>query len=72
MAGDRPRGPPGIAGNLAGRTRTIALSVYALLVSPDGDAQARIPAYTSLLPSFVALAAFERLNRRQRRRLDLA
>jgi molybdate transport system permease protein len=60
-----------IAGNIEGRTRTIALAVYALLDAPDGDAQARPLVLASVALSFGALAAFELLVRRQRTRLDL-
>ncbi len=58
-----------LAGNIEGRTRTLALAVYALLDSPTGEAPARQLVLASLALSFGALAAFEALNRWQRRRL---
>ena len=60
-----------IAGNIEGRTRTIALAVYALLDAPDGDAAGRPLVAASVLLSLGALAAYEFLVRRQRARLDL-
>lgn len=60
-----------VAGNVEGRTRTIALAVYTLLDAPGGDAQIRPLLLASLGLSFAALAAFEWLIRRQRHRLDL-
>lgn len=60
-----------VAGNVEGRTRTIALAIYALLDSPAGDAQIRTLLVASLALAFGALAAFELLVGRQRRRLDL-
>ncbi|MEQ1570426.1 MAG: molybdate ABC transporter permease subunit [Myxococcota bacterium] len=60
-----------IAGNIEGKTRTIALAVYALLDAPDGEAQARPLVLASFALSFGALALFELLVRRQRVRLDL-
>lgn len=60
-----------LAGNMEGRTRTIALAVYALLDMPDGEPQIRTLLAASLALSFAALAGFELLNRWQRRRLDL-
>ncbi len=60
-----------VAGNIEGRTRTIALAVYALLDAPDGEAQVRVLLAASLGLSLAALFAFEALNRWQRRRLEL-
>lgn len=60
-----------LAGNIEGETRTIALAVYALLDAPDGEGQARVLVGASLALSLAALAAFEALNRWQRRRLEL-
>lgn len=60
-----------VAGNLEGRTRTIALAVYALLDAPDGEPQVRVLVGASLLLSFGSLAAYELLVRRQRARLEL-
>lgn len=60
-----------VAGNVEGRTRTIALAVYSLLDSPRGDQAIRPLLAASLALAFGALGAFELLVRRQRRRLDL-
>jgi molybdate transport system permease protein len=60
-----------LAGNMEGRTRTIALAVYSLLDAPGGDAQVRTLLAASIALSLVALAGFEALDRYQRRRLDL-
>ncbi len=59
-----------IAGNMEGRTRTIALAVYALLDAPDGEAQMQELLYASVGVSILALVAFETLNRWQRRRIE--
>lgn len=59
-----------IAGNMEGRTRTIALAIYALLDAPDGEARMRELVGASVGLSVVALVAFEALNRWQRRRLE--
>lgn len=58
-----------LAGNVAGRTRTIPLAVYALLDAPGETPGLRGLVAASLLLSFGALAAFEWLSRRQARRL---
>ena len=60
-----------VAGNMEGKTRTIALAVYALLDAPDGEASVRVLVFASIGLSVAALAGFEALNRWQRRRLDL-
>lgn len=60
-----------LAGNMEGRTRTIALAVYSLLDAPGGDTQVRTLLGASIALSLVALAGFEALDRFQRRRLDL-
>jgi molybdate transport system permease protein len=60
-----------IAGNIEGRTRTIALAVYALLDSPDGEAETTTLLLASVSLSAAALLGYELLNRWQRRRLDL-
>jgi molybdate transport system permease protein len=58
-----------LAGNVAGRTRTLPLAVYSLLDAPaNGEGLGHLVA-ASLLLSFGALAAFETLRRRQDRRL---
>lgn len=60
-----------VAGNMEGQTRTVALAVYALLDTPDGESATRILLAASVAMSFAALAGFEALNRWQRRRLGL-
>jgi molybdate transport system permease protein len=60
-----------LAGNIEGRTRTIALAVYTLLDAPGGESQVRVLLLASVALSLFALAGFEWLNRYQRRRLDL-
>ena len=60
-----------LAGNMEGRTRTIALAVYTLLDAPGGESQATLLLATSIALSLAALAGFEGLDRYQRRRLDL-
>lgn len=59
-----------IAGNMEGRTRTIALAVYALLDAPDGDAQMAQLLAASVGLSLLALVLFEGLNRWQRQRME--
>lgn len=59
-----------LAGNMEGKTRTIALAVYTLLESPDGMAATRILVGASLLLSLGALFGYELLVRWQRRRLE--
>ncbi|MEO7994164.1 MAG: molybdate ABC transporter permease subunit [bacterium] len=58
-----------LAGNVEGRTRTIALAIYSLLESPNGDAAVRQLVWASLGLSLGALVLYELLNRWQRRRL---
>ena len=60
-----------IAGNMEGRTRTIALGVYALLDGPGADVRVAQLAGASVALSVAALVGFEALNRWQRRRLEL-
>lgn len=59
-----------LAGNVEGRTRTIPLAVYALLEAPGGTGATWLLAGSSVLLSLLALAGFELLSRRQRRRLE--
>ena len=59
-----------LAGNVEGRTRTIPLAVYSLLESPGGNRAAWLLVGASVLLSFLALAGFELLSRRQRKRLE--
>lgn len=60
-----------LAGNVAGRTRTIPLAVYSLLDAPGGGDGLRGLTAASLALSFAALAGFEALRRRQDRRLGI-
>jgi molybdate transport system permease protein len=60
-----------IAGNIEGRTRTIALAVYALLDAPGEDGRVTTLVLASVGLSLAALVGFEALNRWQRRRLEL-
>lgn len=60
-----------LAGNIEGRTRSVALAVYTLLESPDGGAALKKLVVASLLMSACALWIFELLVRRQKDRLEL-
>lgn len=60
-----------VAGNMEGKTRTIALAVYALVDGPGGDARTVQLVVASIGLSLVALAMFEAFNRWQRRRLEI-
>jgi len=60
-----------LAGNMEGETRTIALAVYTLLESPDGEAAGRPLLAASVGLAVVALGGYELLVRWQRRRLEL-
>lgn len=60
-----------LAGNIEGRTRTIALAVYALLEAPDGEDRVRVLLLASLGLSALAIGGYEALTRWQRRRLEL-
>ncbi|RJO73037.1 MAG: molybdate ABC transporter permease subunit [Myxococcales bacterium] len=60
-----------LAGNMEGKTRTISLAVYTLLEVPEGEAATNVLILASLGLSLAALFGYERLNRYQRRRLDL-
>jgi molybdate transport system permease protein len=60
-----------LAGNMEGRTRTVALAVYALLDAPGSDHQVTVLLIASIVLSLLALTGFEALDRYQRRRLDL-
>lgn len=59
-----------LAGNMEGRTRTIALAVYALLDAPAGEGRIGTLVLASVVLSFAALAAYELLQRWQKRRLE--
>lgn len=58
-----------LAGDAPGRTRTIALAVYALLGAPGGEGAALRLAGASVAMSVLALVAHELLLARHRRRL---
>lgn len=58
-----------LAGNVEGSTRTIALAVYTLLEAPAGREATWVLVGSSVALSLLALAGFEALNRRQRRRV---
>ena len=60
-----------IAGNIEGRTRTIALAVYALLDAPGEDPRLWTLVGASFAVSVAALIGYEALNRWQRKRLEL-
>jgi molybdate transport system permease protein len=59
-----------VAGNVEGRTRTLALAVYALLDAPGRDPRLPWLVGASLGLALAALAAYEALLRWQRRRLE--
>jgi molybdate transport system permease protein len=59
-----------LAGNVEGSTRTIALAVYTLLESPQGQEQVWILVGASVALSLLALFGFEVLSRRQKQRLE--
>ena len=54
-----------LAGNVAGRTRTIPLAVYSLLEAPEGGAGVRALVWASIILSLCALAGYEILLRRR-------
>jgi molybdate transport system permease protein len=60
-----------LAGNIEGRTRTIALAVYSLLDVPGDDPRLGTLVGASLGLAFGTLLAYEVLVRWQRRRLEL-
>lgn len=60
-----------LAGNIEGRTRTIALAVYTLLDAPGRPAQLGWLVGASLLLAAVSLGAYEALLYVQRRRLEV-
>jgi molybdate transport system permease protein len=59
-----------LAGNVEGSTRTIALAVYTLLESPQGQEQVWLLVGASVAVSLLALFGFEVLSRRQKQRLE--
>jgi molybdate transport system permease protein len=60
-----------LAGNVEGRTRTLALAVYSLLDTPGGEERIGVLVAASIGLSVVALVIYEGLVRYQRRRLEL-
>lgn len=60
-----------LAGNIEGKTRTIALAVYTLLESPKGREAIWVLVGASVLLSLLALLGYEALSRRQRRQMEL-
>jgi molybdate transport system permease protein len=60
-----------LAGNVEGRTRTIALAVYTLLDGPDDDPRLRWLVGISVALALAALVAYEALVRWSRRRLEV-
>lgn len=58
-----------LAGNVEGRTRTIALAVYTLLESPRGRQTIWLLVVASVVLSLLALLGFEALSRQQRRQM---
>jgi len=60
-----------LAGNVEGRTRTIALAVYTLLESPRGRGAIWLLVVSSVILSLLALLGFEALSRHQRRQMGL-
>jgi molybdate transport system permease protein len=58
-----------LAGNVEGRTRTIALAVYTLLESPRGRQTIWLLVVASVVLSLLALLGFEALSRHQRRQM---
>jgi len=60
-----------LAGNLEGRTRTIALAVYALLDAPQGEPLALELVAASVVLSLLTVLGWELLVRSQRRRLEV-
>lgn len=60
-----------VAGNMEGRTRTIALAVYALLDGPGEDPRLGQLVWASLGLCLLSLVGYEALTRWQRRRLEL-
>lgn len=61
-----------IAGNIAGRTRTMSLFIYNQLETPGGIDRSRTLVVASILLAAAALVAGEILERRGRKRLGLS
>lgn len=59
-----------MAGNMEGRTRTIALAVYSLLDMPNGLEASQVLVLASLSISLLALFGYELLIRWHRKRLE--
>jgi molybdate transport system permease protein len=60
-----------LAGNVEGRTRTIALAVYTLLESPRGREVIWLLVGASVVLSLLALLGFEALSRHQQRQMEV-
>lgn len=60
-----------LAGNIEGRTRTVALAVYSLLENPSGEPLMWKLTLASVGLSLLALVLYEFLNRRLRRKLEV-
>ena len=60
-----------LAGNIEGKTRTIALAVYTLLESPAAEKATWALVAASVALSLAALVGYETLSRRQRKRLEM-
>ena len=60
-----------LAGNIPDETQTIALAVYSLLETENGETAARPLILASIAISVIALIGYELLIRWQRRRLEL-
>lgn len=58
-----------LSGDVEGRTRTLSMAVYALLEAPGGEEAINLLVGVSLLASFAAVAGYDLLVRRQRRRM---
>lgn len=60
-----------IAGNMEGKTRTLALALYTLLETPYSDSSINKLLCFSLLMAFGALLSYDLMSRWQRRRLEV-
>lgn len=59
-----------LAGNIEGKTRTIALAVYTLLEMPDGGDLSRILVGASVGISFISILGYEALSKWHKKRLE--
>ncbi len=60
-----------LAGNMEGKTRTLALAVYSLLEAPGGEELSWNFLYVSLAFAFAALLGYDLFSRWQRKRLEV-